>query len=113
MINDTTAVRSLNLAKEADRILLNKYVPPGVMINADLDIQQFRGDTGPYLAPAPGKASFNILKMAREGLLVPLRAAMLLPDKRLLPLLNEHGKLNPEIAQLVEQRREQRRGRER
>ena len=36
-----------------------------------------------------------------------------LPDKRLLPLLNEHGKLNPEIAQLVEQRREQRRGRER
>jgi ATP-dependent RNA helicase HelY len=44
---------------------------------------------------------------------VPLRAAMLLPDKRLLPLLNEHGKLNPEIERMVEQRREQRRGRER
>ena len=44
---------------------------------------------------------------------VPLRAAMLLPDKRLLPLVNEHGKLNPEIARLVEQRREQRRNRER
>ena len=28
---------------------------------------------------------------------VPLRAAMLLPDKRLLPLVNEFGKLNPEI----------------
>jgi ATP-dependent RNA helicase HelY len=34
---------------------------------------------------------------------VPLRAAMLLPDKRLLPLLNEHGKLNPEIARLLEE----------
>jgi ATP-dependent RNA helicase HelY len=44
---------------------------------------------------------------------VPLRAAMLLPDKRLLPLTNEHGKLNPEIARMIEQRREQRRNRER
>ena len=34
---------------------------------------------------------------------VPLRAAMLLPDKRLLPLVGEHGKLNPEIARLLEE----------
>jgi superfamily II RNA helicase len=33
---------------------------------------------------------------------VALRSAVLLPDKRLLPLLNEHGKLNPEIAQMIE-----------
>ena len=33
---------------------------------------------------------------------VPLRSAVLLPDKRLLPLLNDAGKLNPEIAQLIE-----------
>ena len=33
---------------------------------------------------------------------VPLRAAVLLPDKRLLPLLSDGGKLNPEIAQLIE-----------
>ena len=34
---------------------------------------------------------------------VPLRAAFLLPDKRLLPLLNEAGRLNPEIARLSEE----------
>jgi superfamily II RNA helicase len=34
---------------------------------------------------------------------VPLRSAMLLPDKRLLPLVNESGKLNPEIARLLEE----------
>jgi ATP-dependent RNA helicase HelY len=34
---------------------------------------------------------------------VPLRAAFLLPDKRLLPLLNDHGKLNSEIARLLTQ----------
>ena len=33
---------------------------------------------------------------------VTLRAAFLMPDKRLLPLLTETGKLNPEIARTVE-----------
>jgi len=32
---------------------------------------------------------------------VPLRSAVLLPDRRLLPLLNESGKLNPEIEKLA------------
>jgi superfamily II RNA helicase len=32
---------------------------------------------------------------------VPLRSAILLPDKRLLPLLNHEGKLNPEVAKLA------------
>jgi two-component system CheB/CheR fusion protein len=65
-----------DVQKEADRILLARYVPPGVVVNADLDILQFRGDTGPYLAPAEGKASLNLLKMAREGLAVALRTAI-------------------------------------
>ena len=37
---------------------------------------------------------------------VPLRAAFLLPDKRLIPLLGSNGKLNREIGMLVEQRDE-------
>jgi ATP-dependent RNA helicase HelY len=39
---------------------------------------------------------------------VPLRSAVLLPDKRLLPLLNDRGQLNPEIQQLVERNRDER-----
>ena len=34
---------------------------------------------------------------------VPLRAAFLMPDKRLVPLLTKEGKLNSEIARLIEQ----------
>jgi ATP-dependent RNA helicase HelY len=34
---------------------------------------------------------------------VPLRAAFLMPDKRLVPLLNQNGKLNSEIMKLSEQ----------
>ena len=39
---------------------------------------------------------------------VPLRAAMLLPDKRLIPLLNEAGRLSPEISQMANRAREER-----
>jgi len=70
------AAGGADVQKEADRILLARYVPPGVLVDAGLEILQFRGDTAPYLAPAPGKASLNLLKMAREGLVVALRAAI-------------------------------------
>jgi two-component system CheB/CheR fusion protein len=62
--------------READRITLGRYAPPAVLIDADLQVQQFRGATGGYLEPPKGKASFDVLKMAREGLMLPLRAAI-------------------------------------
>ncbi|HEY2586444.1 MAG TPA: chemotaxis protein CheB [Tepidisphaeraceae bacterium] len=61
---------------EANRQVLARYAPPGVIVDADLQIVQFRGQTGPYLEPAPGEASLNLLKMAREGLLFGLRSAL-------------------------------------
>jgi two-component system CheB/CheR fusion protein len=62
--------------READRITVNQFAPPSVLVNADLQILQFRGPTGAYLQPPAGKASFDVLKMAREGLMLPLRAAI-------------------------------------
>jgi two-component system CheB/CheR fusion protein len=62
--------------READRVTVNQFAPPGVLINADLQILQFRGSTGAYLVPPIGKASFDVLKMACEGLMLPLRAAI-------------------------------------
>jgi ATP-dependent RNA helicase HelY len=40
---------------------------------------------------------------------VPLRAALLLSDKRLLPLFSENGRFNPEVAALGERAKEERR----
>ena len=62
--------------READRVLLASYAPPGVLIDDALEIVQFRGDTGPFLAPSPGRASLSLLKMLREGLLVGVRGAV-------------------------------------
>ncbi len=66
----------VDLQKQADRVLLTKYAPPSVLVSSAMDILQFRGDTSPYLTPAQGKASLNLLKMLREGLLVAIRAAV-------------------------------------
>ena len=66
----------LNAEREADRVTVNQFAPPGVLINAGLQILQFRGATGAYLEPPTGKATFDLLKMAREGLLLPLRATI-------------------------------------
>jgi two-component system, chemotaxis family, CheB/CheR fusion protein len=62
--------------READRVALNRYAPASILVNAELQVLQFRGDTSPYLKPPTGKASFHVLKMAREGFLLPLRAAL-------------------------------------
>ncbi|MBD2435215.1 PAS domain-containing protein [Nostoc sp. FACHB-110] len=74
MSHKTWDITDLN--KQADQILLNRYVPVGVMINDNMDILQFRGETSPYLRPAPGVPSFNLFKMARKGLLEELRTAI-------------------------------------
>ena len=60
----------------ADRVILQAYGPAGVLINEQMDILQFRGDTSHYLRPAPGKPCVNLLHMGREGVLSPLRAAL-------------------------------------
>ena len=64
------------IEKEADGIVLARYGPPGVVVNEQLDIVQFRGNTSSFLAPSPGTASLNLTKMAREGLLPDVRMAI-------------------------------------
>jgi two-component system CheB/CheR fusion protein len=60
----------------ADGLVLANSARPGVLVNADLEIVQFRGDTSRYLTQPPGKPTSNLLRMARKGLLVGLRAAV-------------------------------------
>ncbi len=62
--------------KNADEAFISKYSPPGVIVNNDLDIVQFRGQTGIWLEPSSGKPNLNVLKMAREGLAFELRNAL-------------------------------------
>lgn len=65
-----------NLSDVADQIVLNQYAPVGVVVNAQLDIVQFRGQMGHYLEPSPGQASLNLLNMVREELRLDLRTTI-------------------------------------
>ncbi len=73
---DIQPQRGPDLQRAADDLLLARYVPPGVVVDAEMTIVQFRGRTGAYLEPTPGKAELNLLKMVREGLMSELRIAL-------------------------------------
>jgi two-component system CheB/CheR fusion protein len=64
------------IQREADRVLLARYAPACVLIDEELNVLQFRGQTGPYLEHAPGAASLSLRKLAPPALLIALGRAM-------------------------------------
>ncbi len=52
----------------AQRVLLDSYGPPSVVVTAEGDIIYVNGRTGKYLEPSSGKVNINVFAMAREGL---------------------------------------------
>ncbi|VTR92856.1 signal transduction histidine kinase with and activity : Protein-glutamate methylesterase OS=Anabaena variabilis (strain ATCC 29413 / PCC 7937) GN=Ava_0314 PE=4 SV=1: CheB_methylest: CheR_N: CheR: PAS_10 [Gemmata massiliana] len=66
---------ALDVQKEADRVLLARYAPVGVVVDETMTVLQFRGRTASYLEPAPGMATLDLFRMLREGLLAEVRAA--------------------------------------
>ncbi len=69
----SAALNRTNLQQWADQIVLSRFGPAGVIVNEQLDILQFRGDTSPYLRIPSGEPSYNLLKMIRPSLLIDLR----------------------------------------
>ncbi len=61
------------LEKHIDDLLYAKYIPAAVVVNQEMEILQFRGSTNLFLEPSRGKASFNLMKMARPSLTFDLR----------------------------------------
>ncbi len=72
--------------KMADEAMLLNFMPAAVLVNEKFDIVQFRGSTEIWLVPPAGKPSFNVLKMAREGLAFELRNILHLAKKTNLPV---------------------------
>jgi len=60
----------------AERVILDNYAPPGVLVNERHEIIHFLGKTDKYLETPTGKATLNILSMAREGLRLKLSTAL-------------------------------------
>ncbi|MGD9170435.1 MAG: chemotaxis protein CheB [Candidatus Thiodiazotropha sp.] len=69
-------IQVYDLEKEADRMLLESYVPPGIIVNPDQVVVRFLGRTWPYIEPPDGVASLNLYKIAHPDLAIELRAAI-------------------------------------
>ena len=59
-----------------DQALIERYAPASALIDARCRVHYLRGPTDQYLRPPSGEPSYNLLAMAREGLQMPLRAAV-------------------------------------
>ena len=82
-----------DVQKEADRLVLQKYTPPGVLINGEGEVLQFRGEVESFLKLPTGKASFQLSKMARESLVIPLERAIIRAKKERRPVREKNVRI--------------------
>jgi two-component system CheB/CheR fusion protein len=69
-------MESESALRHADRLLLARYSPAGIVVDDALNILQFRGETAPFLAPASGPPSLNLLRIVRPELLLTVPSAV-------------------------------------
>jgi two-component system CheB/CheR fusion protein len=66
----------MEIETRAARMMRDLYAPAGVIIDEDMQVLHFHGQTGFYLEHVPGEASLNLLRLVRESLVYPLRNAL-------------------------------------
>ena len=71
-----TEIQAGNIARQMERLLLNRYAPVSVIIDEHAKIVYIHGRTGKYLESPTGQPSWNIIEMAREGLRLPLASSL-------------------------------------
>ena len=62
---ESAEARASNVVEEARRILLENYSAPAFIVDSDLNILHFQGDTSPFIKPSTGAASFHLLKIRK------------------------------------------------
>ena len=59
-----------------DRILLDNYTPPAILVDGTMQIRSFRGNVAPFLGPGSGEATLKLSSMIREELMPDLYVAI-------------------------------------
>jgi two-component system, chemotaxis family, CheB/CheR fusion protein len=89
-----------NLRREVERIVLAKYAPAGVVVTEQREIVHFLGNLSPYLQPASGAASLNLLRLVRGDLLTELREAIDLAKSGAGPIRREGLRMGDDEGRL-------------
>jgi two-component system, chemotaxis family, CheB/CheR fusion protein len=73
----------------ADRTAIDRYAPPGFVVNDAGDVVQFRGDVGAFVAPATGEATLSLSRLLQPELNLPVRTALLEAKQSATPVRRE------------------------
>jgi two-component system CheB/CheR fusion protein len=74
-VSTVTKPLGVALGSLVERLLIQRFAPPSLIVSDRGDIVYIHGLTGLFLQPAPGPPSLNLFTMAREGLQMDLMAA--------------------------------------
>ena len=85
--------KALNIRELTEKMLLQEFTPPCVIVNEQSEILFFHGKTADFLDPTSGEASFNILRMVREDLRLPISTALRKASAQTHPIVHEHVRL--------------------
>lgn len=66
----------LELQRAADRIVLARFGPPGLIIDERMNVLQSRGQTSQFLDITPGAVTWNLMRVLRDGLVSDVRTAV-------------------------------------
>src|SRR6266567_2686259 len=73
---DSGADERYNIPKHLERIVIQRYAPACVFVKENGDAVYFSGRISRYLEQPTGGPDTNVLRMAREGLRIPLRTCL-------------------------------------
>jgi two-component system CheB/CheR fusion protein len=90
------ATMSGQLLQTADRIMLSTYAPAAVVLDSDMQVQQFRGRANSYLGHPPGPASLNIFQVIQPSLVADLRSVIHRANKTNKPVRKERALVKAE-----------------
>ncbi len=98
---DRTPLPGRDIGREAEKIILAKYAPPGVVINRQMEILHFRGQTGKFLEPASGTPSLDLLKMVKPSLLLEVRRTVESAIRENTPISKEGLRFDAKFSSTV------------
>ncbi len=64
------------MQRVADRVVLARFGPPGLIVDERMNVLQARGQTSAYVELPSGAVSLNLLRILRESLVTPVREAL-------------------------------------
>ena len=66
----------VDLQRAADRIVLARYGPPGLIVDEEMNVLQSRGDTTPFIDLSSGPVSWNLTRVLRESIAFTVKSAV-------------------------------------